>query len=44
MAARHVQCALWTAQLAQLTGDIPRATAQLAIRMQLIRQCLALPY
>jgi Ser/Thr protein kinase RdoA (MazF antagonist) len=44
MAARHVQSALWTAQLAQLTGDIPRATAQLTIRMQLIRHCLALPY
>jgi Ser/Thr protein kinase RdoA (MazF antagonist) len=44
MAARHVQCCLWTAQLEQTTGTGPPAADHIAMRMDLVRHCLSLPY
>lgn len=44
MAARHVQCCLWTAQLERSTGTGPPAAAHIAMRMDLVRKCLELPY
>lgn len=44
MAARHIQCCLWTAQLERTTGAGPPAATHIAMRMDLVRNYLALPF